>query len=51
MPVQLTETAIAKVLREAKQSGRRDELVDAKHRGLRLQVTPGGAAEWVLACR
>ena len=51
MAVRLTETAITKALREAKDGGRRRDLADAGQEGLRLRVTPAGAASWVLACR
>jgi integrase len=46
----LTETAISKATREVASSTRRD-LADAGCPGLRLRLTPGGAATWVLACR
>lgn len=51
MAVRLTETAITKAVREAAASGQRRDLADAGQPGLRLRVTPGGAASWVLACR
>jgi hypothetical protein len=50
MPIKLTETAINRAIREAPETGRRD-LADASCTGLRLRVTPAGAATWVLACR
>src|ERR1700738_4812546 len=50
MPVRMTETAISKSIREVA-SGTRRDLADAGCRGLRLRLTPGGAATWVLACR
>ncbi len=50
MPVRLTESAISKASREVAATGRRD-LADAGCPGLRLRLTPGGAATWVLACR
>lgn len=50
MPVKLTESAITKAMREASTTGRRD-LTDATLPGLRLRLTAGGAASWVLACR
>ncbi len=50
MPVRMTETAINKAIREAA-SGTRRDLADAGCPGLRLRLTPGGAATWVLACR
>lgn len=50
MPVRLTETAINKVIREVSHGLRRD-LADAGCPGLRLRLTPAGAASWVLACR
>ncbi len=67
MAVQLTETAINKALREARDTGSRRDLSDAGQQGLRLRVTPPpatalaaatgrkdapvGKASWVLACR
>ena len=50
MPVRLTETAINKAIREVSDGTRRD-LADAGCPGLRLRLTPAGAATWVLACR
>ena len=50
MPVRLTETAINKAIREVASGNRRD-LADAGCPGLRLRLTPKGAATWVLACR
>jgi integrase len=50
MTVRLTDTAISKALRAAPETGRRD-LSDAGCPGLRIRVTPAGAATWVLACR
>ncbi len=50
MPVRLTETAINKAMREVSDGARRD-LADAGCPGLRLRLTPAGAATWVLACR
>src|SRR6516225_5063627 len=50
MPVRMTETAIGKAIREAAGGTRRD-LADTSCPGLRLRVTPGGVASWVLACR
>jgi integrase len=50
MPVRMTETAIRAALADARRTGRRD-LADAALPGLRLRVTPAGAATWVLACR
>jgi integrase len=50
MPVRMTETAISKAIREAAGGTRRD-LADSGCPGLRLRLTPGGAATWVLACR
>ncbi len=51
MAVRLTETAINKAAREAQASGQRRDLADATQEGLRLRLTAGGAASWVLACR
>ena len=50
MPVRLTETAINRAIREVAKGTRRD-LNDAACPGLRLRLTPAGAASWVLACR
>jgi integrase len=50
MPVRLTETAIRAAIARAGQTGRRD-LADAAFPGLRLRLTPAGAASWALACR
>jgi integrase len=50
MPVRLTETAIRAAIARAGQTGRRD-LADAALPGLRLRLTPAGAASWALACR
>ena len=46
MPVRLTETAINKAIREVSRGTRRD-LADAGCSGLRLRLTPAGAATWV----
>jgi integrase len=51
MPKRLTDTAIAKALRDAAGTGARSDLSDAGQPGLRLRVTPAGGATWVLACR
>jgi hypothetical protein len=50
MPVRMTETAISKAMREVANGTRRD-LADSGCPGLRLRLTPGGTATWVLACR
>ena len=50
MPVRMTETAITKAMREVAGGARRD-VADAGCLGLRLRLTPAGAATWVLACR
>jgi hypothetical protein len=50
MPVRLTETAIDRAIREVAEGARRN-LTDATCPGLRLRLTPAGAASWVLACR
>jgi integrase len=50
MAVRLTETAINRAIREVAEGTRRD-LTDAACPGLRLRLTPAGAASWVLACR
>jgi integrase len=51
MPVTLTEGAITKAARDVVSAGERRDLSDAGCPGLRLRLTPGGAATWVLACR
>lgn len=51
MAVRLTETAIRKVMKESATDTKRRELADAGCAGLRLRVTPAGAASWVLGCR
>ena len=50
MAVRMTETAIAKALKDAQERGRFD-LADAGCEGLRLRVTPAGSTTWILACR
>ena len=50
MSVQLTVPAINKAMKAVATEGRRD-LSDAGCSGLRLRLTPSGAASWVLACR
>jgi Arm DNA-binding domain len=50
MPVRMTETAISKAIREVANGTRRD-LADSGCPGLRLRLTSGGRATWVLACR
>lgn len=51
MAVQLTATAITKALKDAAETKKRLEVIDAGCRGLRLRVTPAGSTSWVLACR
>jgi len=51
MTVRLTDTAISKATREVAAAGKRRDLSDAGCPGLRLRLTPAGAAAWVLACR
>jgi hypothetical protein len=51
VPVRLTETAINKAIRDVVADGARRDLADATCPGLRLRLTPAGAANWVLACR
>ena len=51
MPTQMMDKAITKALRDAKAAKQRRDLADAGQPGLRLRVTPAGAAAWVLACR
>ena len=55
MPANLTETAINKALRRTAETGKRVDLSDGgslgSMRGLRIRLTPAGAASWVLACR
>lgn len=41
MQVSLTETAISKAVRDAAVSGKRIELADTIHKGLRLRISPG----------
>ncbi len=50
MPVRLTDSGIAKAVREAPEKGRHD-MADAGCPGLRLRVTPSGSTSWALACR
>ncbi len=51
MRIRLTETAIRKHAREAAEGATRIELADATLPGLRLRLSPGGAATWVLGMR
>jgi integrase len=51
MSVRLTETAIRKAIKDAATDAKRLELADAGCPGLRLRVTPAGAASWILGCR
>jgi hypothetical protein len=51
MSVHLTETAIAKAIREVADTKRRRDVVDKGCPGLRLRLTPKGGKAWVLACR
>ena len=57
MAVHLTDSAIAKASREAWASGKRGDLADAAHPGLRLRLTPPsrrsaeGSKTWMLCCR
>jgi len=51
MATTITETAISKAVKQASESKKRIELVDAGHAGLRLRITPKGGKSWVLACR
>lgn len=51
LPVNMTDTAIGRAIREAKSAGVRRELIDVSLRGLRLRLAKTGAATWVLACR
>jgi integrase len=48
MLIRLTEASISKSIKEG---GPRRDLSDAGYQGLRLRLTSGGAASWVLACR
>ena len=50
MPVRLTETLIAAIIKRAA-SGVRVEVSDQTLPGLRLRITQRGQASWVLACR
>jgi integrase len=47
----LTDTAIAKAMKDAKATGKRVDLSDDGQKWLRLRTTPGGAASWALLCR
>jgi integrase len=54
MAKNLTEGAIKKAARDAAIAGKRRDLSDAAHPGLRVRLTPKGlkgAMTWVLACR
>ncbi len=51
MTVKLTESAIAKAIREVTTNGTRRDLIDAGCRGLRLRIFAGGTKTWALACR
>ena len=51
MRIRLTETAIRKHAREAAEGATRIELADATLPGLRLRLSPGGAATWLLGMR
>jgi hypothetical protein len=51
MPVNLTDSAIVKAARDVVAEGKRRDLSDAAYPGLRIRLTPKGAATWVLACR
>jgi len=57
MTVRLTETAIARNIREVAEAKARRDVSDAAEPGLRLRLAPGSAkspnghATWVLACR
>ena len=46
MRVAITDAAISRAKREASGDGVRRELADTGEKGLRLRVTPGGAASW-----
>src|ERR1051326_906210 len=51
MPVHLTETAINKAIKDVAADKARRDLTDKICPGLRLRLTPAGAANWVLASR
>jgi integrase len=51
MAVRLTESAIAKGIKDVAATELRKDLVDAGCPGLRLRLTPAGSKSWVLACR
>jgi integrase len=51
MPVHLTETAITRAIKDVVADKSRRDLTDKNCPGLRLRLTPAGAANWVLACR
>jgi integrase len=51
MPARLTEAIVLKAIEDAIASGVRRELADIGCPGLRLRITPAGAASWILGCR
>lgn len=51
MPVRLTETAIAKAIREVAETKKRRDLSDDALEGLWLRLSPGGAKSWALQRR
>ena len=51
VPMTLTDNTISKAARDVVSAGERRDVSDAGCPGLRLRLTPKGAATWVLACR
>ena len=51
MIIRITETAIGSAVKRAAADGKRIELADAGHAGLRLRNTPTGHKAWVLGMR
>ena len=51
MPARLTETAIAKAIREVAETKKRRDLSDDALEGLWLRLSPGGAKSWALQRR
>lgn len=51
MPAKLTDGAIERAAKDVQATGKRRDLSDASLPGLRLRLTPKGAATWALACR
>ena len=51
MTVNITESAISLALKKAKETGKRQELIDSVQDGLRIRVSPTGKKSWSLSCR